>query len=747
MRKFILVICCFIAVGLCRAEQKPVPRIEQMPNFPPAYAWRDWKKTATDYDNFVFDAAKTGTHLPLVRIHTGAGVNYPSLHTIRMDTYVGQSNHGNVAEAINIIPAIVGVSLVGVDKTSHFNTDWVTKVKDFFNLKNGQNVYLNNYSAGTGGDWWYETMPNVFFYQLAALYPGIDNDFVNQLITIADRQLEVVFRLGGTLYPWQPPHMNYRAFNLLTGKPASGGVPEPEAAGAIAWILYQAYLETQEEKYRQGADLALSFLNGWTQNPSYEIQLPYGIAAAARMNAIEGTHFDLDKLLNWTFSAGAGTLRGWGAIVGNWNGYEMSGLIGEANDRGNDYAFSMNGFQHAAALAPVAKYDKRYARAIAKWILNLSNASRYFYRDELPAVHQESQSYAWSTAFDAAACIPYESIKENWKGVQPFAMGDATGGGWAATNLSLYSGSSIGYLAAIIDRTTVEGILQIDLNKTDFRGDNPYPACLFYNPHTTAKQVTLPLPPGSHDVYDAISETILQTNATGSITISIAADSVRLPVVYPAGSSLITEGRFRKVQDGGIIDYHYGYNYATHPLRIRAFTSDRTVVTNNHTVAFVCQTENSVAPSTYTWCVNAAPIAETATGSFQWIAPAEVGEYAVSCHVRDAKEAIQSAQILITVVETETESPSLPDITEKNDVTKAIVYPNPVRQNFTVVLPQEEMVQTVEIYNLLGQLLWSQKYGGSKSAVQINLALQGGQLYLVRAISTSSKEYVINVVK
>lgn len=39
----------------------------------------------------------------------------------------------------------------------------------------------------------------------------------------------------------------------------------------------------------------------------------------------------------------------------------------------------MNGFQQAAALAPVAKYDKRYARAIGKWLLNIANASRLFY--------------------------------------------------------------------------------------------------------------------------------------------------------------------------------------------------------------------------------------------------------------------------------------------------------------------------------------------------------------------------------
>lgn len=137
----------------------------------------------------------------------------------------------------------------------------------------------------------------------------------------------------------------------------------------------------------------------------------------------------------------------------------MSGLIVEANDQGDDYAFSMNGFQHAAALAPVAKYDKRYARAIAKWILNVTNASRLFYSHALPQGNQEPASYAWSKMYDPNSCIPYESIKQNYKGIQPLAMGDAVKGGWATTDLSLYSGSAVGYLAAIIDTTNVKGIL------------------------------------------------------------------------------------------------------------------------------------------------------------------------------------------------------------------------------------------------------------------------------------------------
>ena len=59
-------------------------------------------------------------------------------------------------------------------------------------------------------------------------------------------------------------------------------MPEPEAAGAIAWILYSAYRETGQERYRIGAEQALAALERQGQNPSYELQLPYGTLAAAR---------------------------------------------------------------------------------------------------------------------------------------------------------------------------------------------------------------------------------------------------------------------------------------------------------------------------------------------------------------------------------------------------------------------------------------------------------------------------------
>jgi len=654
----------FLYVGivlLAFAQQISIPRIDQMPNLPSPYLMRDWKQVAIDYDNFVFDATKSGTYLPITKISTSNGINYPTLKTIRMDTYVGQTDHGNVAEAVNILPAIVGASLVGVDKTTQLNTNWVAKIKDFFNRQNGQNVYLNSYSTTTGSDWWYELMPNVFFYQLYSLYPTADADFGTQFTTIADRELNVLNQLGATVQPWNAPAMNYRAFNLITGKPNTTSVPEPEAAGSISWLMYQTYVQTGNVKYLQGAELALDFLQNWTTNPSYEIQLPYGIATAARMNAVEGTNYNIEKMMNWTFSSGLNTLRGWGCIVGNWNGYDVSGLIGEANDGGDDYAFSMNGFQHAAALAPVAKYDKRYARAIGKWLLNLANSSRLFYNNALPQANQEPTSYAWSKLNDPNACIPFESMKQNWNGTKPMAMGDAVGGGWAATDLSMYSGSAVGYLAGIIQKTTVEGILQIDLNKTDFRGENVYPEYLYYNPTASSQSVQITLPTGNFDVYDAITETVLSTNISGTTSFSIPSDSVRQLVIYPTGKTMVLKGRFRMV-DGHTIDYHANHNF-TNPLRIKAFSSSDTIAQKLNTLSLVCLPENnSTSNLSFEWFQNNAKVATTTSGTYAWTAPATAGTYLLKCKLSENNDTVVSSSISITVVDKLTLVPLISDI-------------------------------------------------------------------------------------
>lgn len=631
MKRFLLyLVLALISLQVpAQTGQLNISRIGMMPDLPSPLLIRDWKKVAADYDSFVFDQTKTGQYLPLSRLGTQGQFNYADNIPIYLDSYVGAGSHLNQAEGINIMPAIVGASLTGIDKSNQNGMNWVAMTKDFFNLKNGQNVYLNGYSTKSGNDWWYDVMPNVYFYQLKSLYPDAAAEYNSQFTSVADRWLYCVNQLGGSTTPWTKPDMNYRAFNLATGLPLSESVPEPESAGSISWLLYNAYLETGNKKYFEGAQLGMDFLTEFGSNPSYELQLPYGTIAAARMNAVEGTNYPLQKLLDWCFNRGA--LRGWGSIVGTWGGYDVSGLIGEANDNGNDYAFIMNGFQQAAALAPLPKYDKRYARSIAKWILNVTNASRLFYRNALPEAQQDS--YAWSLANDLTACIPHESMKQVWSGKTPFATGDAIGGGWAATNLSLYSGSSVGYLAAVVQTTNVPEILQIDLNKTDFYGDNALPSYLYFNPTLTSKQVDVSLPAGTFDVYEAITETILFASASGSVQLTIPAGEVRLIRLYSAG--LTPETRNNKLYAGNdILDYHYQYDFSEN-LRIKSISTDHNPIVTSSAFTAYCEPGNVTASDQvqYEWFLNDVLVAGQNLKQVQLTAPSTQTEVILKCRI------------------------------------------------------------------------------------------------------------------
>lgn len=597
--------------------QLNIPRVQQMPNLPSPYIMRDWRQVSMQYDQFIFSSA-SGLHLPLLSTKP-MGINFPNISPILLDTYVG-TNSSSQAEAINIIPAVVSASLVGIDKSNQAGMNWVAKVREFYNKANGQNVFLNGYSTQSGGDWWYDVMPNVFFYQLYSLYPQ-QQDFSTLAKSSADRWLEAVHAMGGNTRPWTVPQMNYRAWNLMTMTGKTEGVKEPEAAGAIGWILYNAYLNTGEEKYLDGAQQCLEFLSALTSNPSYELQLPYGVLTAAKMNAQLRTSYDVSKMINWTFDKNP--LRGWGAIVGTWNGSDVHGLLGEASGT-NDYAFVMNGFQHAAALVPLVKYDKRYTRAIAKWVLNLANASRLFYPKYLPQSSQDD--YLWSSTYDSESTIAYEGLKQKHdSGVALYGTGDAKRNNWAETNLSLYSSSSVGYLGAIVNMSDVEGILILDLNRTDFFESDTSPRYAMYNPHATDKQITLPLPGGPFDIYDALSETVIASNVSTNTSVTVKADEAVLLVLIPAGTSASNVNG--KLYAGNeVIDYHYGYDFNP-PARIKSLAVLDTLVEYNQEVPIYLATENVPAGTMYNWYNDAVLISSSTKTTFTWTVPMTSGAH------------------------------------------------------------------------------------------------------------------------
>lgn len=250
IRSAILFLLYFYLYQDINSQQITIGRIELMPDMPQPYEMRDWKAVARNYDSLAFNLEAAGQYLPLSTIIYNT-INYPEHPTFGLQSYVG-SNSLPGREAINLMPAVIGATLAGIDKSNQFGYNWALMCEEFFNRRPEQNVYLNGPVSSTGDDWWYETMPNVFFYQMNYLYPHT-GDYDYQFVTVADRWLEAVRAMGGNDAPWQQAYMNYRAFNLATMTPLTTGVLEPEAAGAIAWILYQAYDVTGDSKYRKGA--------------------------------------------------------------------------------------------------------------------------------------------------------------------------------------------------------------------------------------------------------------------------------------------------------------------------------------------------------------------------------------------------------------------------------------------------------------------------------------------------------------
>ncbi|MGE5805414.1 MAG: LamG-like jellyroll fold domain-containing protein [Ignavibacteria bacterium] len=650
--KKILSLIILLLQSFIYSQQIDINRIEQMPNIPNPFEMRDWKKTALGYDSLVFNFDLSGDYLPLIQLNT-ATVNYPNHNSFLLNTVVGTTSPGS-GEAINVLPAVIGASLAGIDKSNQNGNNFVLMCEEWFNKNNGELVYLNHPSSSTGDDWWYETMPNVFFYQLYDLYPGT-GDFNFQFIKVADRWLQAVDSMGGNTAPWQIPYMNYRAWNLKTMEPLSTGVPEPEAAGSIAWILYNAFNESGNEKYRIGAEWAMEFLNSWSSNPSYELQLGYGVYTAARMNAELNTDYNIEKLINWCFEIG--DLRKWGSILGNWGGYDVYGLIGESIS--NDYAFIMNTFELGGALVPLVRYDDRFARAIGKWMLNAANASRLFYTNYLPDNHQDSEG--WSHQYDPNSYIAHEALRETENSVSPYATGDAISGGWGLTNLALYGSSHVGIFGGIIDTANIPGILKLDLLKTDYFHKDAYPSFLFYNPYDSAKDISMNIGGNLSDIYDAVSNSILKSNVTGETEISIPADAAVITVIIPAGG-IITYDLNKVLVNGIVVDYNSGQGVINYPPRIKSLAAKPgKILLNASSIVYCSPFDKDVDSLTFIWSAEEGAI--DGNGSeVNYRAPNFPGSFKINCIIEDNKGGKDSAKIIIEVVEFLNQNPRIEKI-------------------------------------------------------------------------------------
>ncbi len=545
-------------------EQCPIPRVELMPNRPNPYRLIDWKQKAKDYDHYVFNfnpSEPAGKMIWLDRNQRNFPQTTFGLYTAINDCRQGPNhNNGEFHESLNSLSAILGAGLMGINKTSQNGHNYVRMIQNYFNSETGWNIMMNNtcpqvalQGGGYGRDWWYDVLPNVLFYAISDIFPNVEN--VNNIQhSIAEQFCKADSTLNG--------NYDYSYFDYGKMKGMVNQIPfQQDAAGGHGYVLYAAYQKYKDQRYLAHAKSAIAALNRQEESRFYEILLPMGIYTAARLNAEQGTNYDIAKMINWTFDGCKSDKgrTGWGVIVGKWGDYEVNGLQGSIID-GGGYAFLMNSMKMAWPLVPMVKYQPQFARAIGKWMLNNVNSARLFFPNEISEKNQwlpEMKNYTHSI-------VAYEGLrfsdcynKPELKDVHPVALGD--GPNWNPNNpkesmFSLYSTSPVGIMGAIVDTTDVKMILRLNCNATDFYAQKPYPVFLYYNPYSQSKTITYQSKGQLVDIFDIIDKKYVARSIASSTKIAIPANQARVLVELPARSSIIRKGN-RLLVNGVIISF------------------------------------------------------------------------------------------------------------------------------------------------------------------------------------------------
>ena len=541
-----------LSVGLLLPHPGMISRVRFLPDLPQPLVARDWNATASAMHSVLFNPSLTGQYLPLVWVSPNK--TNPRAATFGMPSYVGHHGKRDVTgEGIAQLGALLGSDECGLN-IREGKTDWLALSSQYFSSPEG--LVLNNVGGSTGSSFWYEILPSLDFEQLSLRNPGwLDGRRMSR--EIADTWIRGEAELSG--------NFDHTSYKFLTKTAVDNKLwIEPDAAAGVAYLELSEGLRSNNPKYLAAASRALMPLESRTTNPTYEILTPYGALAAAYLNAEKEQNWDVVRFTNWCFEPTAPQRAGWGMIVGKWGGEDVGGLMGSVTD-GGGYAFAMNTFIAAGTIAPIARYDSRFSVDIAKWLLNLSNAARLFYRDSLPADHQSSAGWGG----DPGHGLAYEGLHRRWLGKSPFAAGDATTDKSAHTDFGVYGSGYVGLLAALIHPTNVPGILRIDLRASDSLPVRAYPTDLYWNPYGDAKTVSVHLGSKLVRPYDAVSNRFLSRRAvSGTFPLHLRSKQAVQFVQVPAMGAVTKSGWLTKV--GGIpIDYRNGdVPRPTHPIMV-----------------------------------------------------------------------------------------------------------------------------------------------------------------------------------
>jgi hypothetical protein len=232
--------------------------------------------------------------------------------------YMGDDRYGSgPGSALTVIGSLLSAALLELPLPKH---EFIMSARGY-TCPNG--VVMDN-PCGQGvprvGTFWYTLVNQCFFAGLVAKVPELDPGF-EILRTAADS-----WHAAAKVMAANASGFDQTGFDFNTMVPISNGLwKEPDNAGGIAYMSLLAYHHTADPQHLESVRLALDFLESRSASPLYEMMLPFGAYAAARLNAVNttGKPYDVAKLVQWTLVDGKDnpTRGGYGMIVGHWGSW------------------------------------------------------------------------------------------------------------------------------------------------------------------------------------------------------------------------------------------------------------------------------------------------------------------------------------------------------------------------------------------------------------------------------------------
>lgn len=534
-----------------------IKRLNELPSYQEDYQYINWMEVAKKYINYILDTDNKYDGLDrfgnkvvfdIAKEETSENIDYffnqKDSKFMSILAYLGLDHHKLGTEGINYIALVLTGTLCGYDMRKFSPNrkapfDYLKGVCHFYRKQSGENLVSNSPNRPLGQTFWYDLFPNVL---TSILYKYYKEDYLKEMVLETSKRLiEVVDSLGGKNCSFD----GTKGYDYINKKVTYvKDWPEPDGATGIAYLLYSTYYYFKDDKEYsvfakkclEYSSYCMDYLNGISYSPLFEVLHYFAPCIAAKLNKELGKNYDVSKFIAEN-TDGSYCRPGWGMINESWGGKNTYGLFGSITD-GDGYAFTMNTFDAAIGFIPLVKYDTRYKDVMGKWILNVSNSTRYFYScfnkydGDVITDTIDGKDYSHFNGFyqsseylkdkEAASFIAYEGLRKykkgfHWTAIEakenfedrrysPYASGDSFTYNWHGnTDFGLYGSSHVGLFGALIENTNVEQILKIDLNSLDFLSDDNNHMYMFYNPYEESKEVIYKKNSKNNKVYDYIT--------------------------------------------------------------------------------------------------------------------------------------------------------------------------------------------------------------------------------------------------